>query len=426
MMRSRIRSYLPTVAAMAVGALLAGSAPLAAAVYDALNADKVDGLHAVGAGATVAGRAGKLVATNSTGRLPNDIVAKPPNADRLDGLDSTALQKRVTGTCAADQKMTAIGAAGGTTCAADRINGGNAQTLDGLDSTQLARVMRTVVVGPVGTPAQNGAALGAALATIASSGSPSATNRWLLKVEPGTYDVTALTKLTMVSHVDIEGSGAATVITCACSASNQGTSGTVIGAADSELRDLKVINTGGLESWSIAVNQATTLRNVVLEASGAAAVAGVNSNGLTLIDSTIEAVGNEAYGALIYVGPHTIDGSRLSAVGDTAAVALEVQSDVAVRDSELAISDPGDAGGIIHAAVNIHATKVTFEGSRLVADAGLTAVNLNSGTLHIATSMIQGIAGSAVTATMTCVHSYSGSFTALGTDCQEPAPEPPS
>jgi len=59
--------------------------PVAAAVYDAVNADKVDGRHAVAASTTPAGRAGKLVATNSSGRLPNDIIATAPNAGKLGG-----------------------------------------------------------------------------------------------------------------------------------------------------------------------------------------------------------------------------------------------------------------------------------------------------------------------------------------------------
>lgn len=56
------------------------------------NSDKVDGKHAVGAGTSVAGRAGKLVATGSTGRLPNNIISKAPNADKVDGIDSRQLQ----------------------------------------------------------------------------------------------------------------------------------------------------------------------------------------------------------------------------------------------------------------------------------------------------------------------------------------------
>ena len=63
-----------------------GGGAVAQAKYDALNADKVDGRHAVGSGASVQQRKGKLVATNpTTGRLPNGIVAKAPDSARLGG-----------------------------------------------------------------------------------------------------------------------------------------------------------------------------------------------------------------------------------------------------------------------------------------------------------------------------------------------------
>lgn len=54
------------------------------------NAHKVDGRHAVGAGASIDKRAGKLVATNKKGRLPNNIIKKARDANKLDGLDSSA------------------------------------------------------------------------------------------------------------------------------------------------------------------------------------------------------------------------------------------------------------------------------------------------------------------------------------------------
>jgi hypothetical protein len=62
-------------------------APAAAhhVVRFARNADKVDGRHAVGAGASQEERAGRLVATNSTGRLPNNIIRRAPNAGLLAG-----------------------------------------------------------------------------------------------------------------------------------------------------------------------------------------------------------------------------------------------------------------------------------------------------------------------------------------------------
>lgn len=76
-----------------VVALVGLGGPVVARAYDALNSHKVDGKHAVGANASATQRRGKLVATNRQGRLPNTIIAKAPDADRLDGLDSTDFQR---------------------------------------------------------------------------------------------------------------------------------------------------------------------------------------------------------------------------------------------------------------------------------------------------------------------------------------------
>jgi hypothetical protein len=58
-----------------------------------INADTLDGRHAVGAGATPTERAGQLVATNAGGYLPNDIIRKAQDADKLDGVDSSAFPR---------------------------------------------------------------------------------------------------------------------------------------------------------------------------------------------------------------------------------------------------------------------------------------------------------------------------------------------
>ena len=84
------RRDLRTVVIAVVAAAVTGLAvPAVSAVVRATNADKVDGRHAVGSGATQAERARKVVATGRNGKLPNAIIAKAPNANKLDGLDST-------------------------------------------------------------------------------------------------------------------------------------------------------------------------------------------------------------------------------------------------------------------------------------------------------------------------------------------------
>ena len=112
-----LRDARTAAVAVAVSSLVMATPTIAATVT---NADKVDGKDAVGAGATVENRAGKLVATNkTTGRLPNNIIAKAPDADTLDGLDSTDLND-------AD-----------TLDGLDSTDLNDADTLDGLDSTDL-------------------------------------------------------------------------------------------------------------------------------------------------------------------------------------------------------------------------------------------------------------------------------------------------
>jgi hypothetical protein len=96
----RLRKHLPTVIiAVVASAVTAGAPAIAHGVQHALfahNSDKVDGKHAVGAGATVNKRKGKLVATKATtGRLPNNIIAKAPDANKLDGINSSGFLRGV-------------------------------------------------------------------------------------------------------------------------------------------------------------------------------------------------------------------------------------------------------------------------------------------------------------------------------------------
>ncbi|MEQ7128765.1 hypothetical protein ABN034_30080 [Actinopolymorpha sp. B11F2] len=108
------------VIATVVASVVAAPAASAAVAY-ALNSDRVDKKHAVGSGATRENRAGKLVATNSNGHLPNNIITKAPNADKLDGLNSTAFLRaggkaadadKLDGLDSADLRVTGDGVAG--------------------------------------------------------------------------------------------------------------------------------------------------------------------------------------------------------------------------------------------------------------------------------------------------------------------------
>jgi hypothetical protein len=93
--------------------------------------------------------------------------------------------------------------------------------------------IRTVLVSPVpGDPIASGTAL---LNKLAGISSPSSTNRWLLKIEPGIYEVQPHS-LAMRPWVDIEGSGMGLTTIIA----NTAFGPTIRGASNAELRMLTV------------------------------------------------------------------------------------------------------------------------------------------------------------------------------------------
>jgi len=99
--------------------------------------------------------------------------------------------------------------------------------------------IRTVLVSPVpGNPIASGTALRNALAGIPS---PSSTDRWLLKIEPGIFDI-GTTPLQMRSWVDMEGSGigVTTIRGNVFLVQNSNYTATLHGADNAELRLLTV------------------------------------------------------------------------------------------------------------------------------------------------------------------------------------------
>jgi hypothetical protein len=149
-----------------------------------------------------------------------------------------------------------------------------------------ATYKRTVIISPVaGNSLASGTVLLNALASITTA---SATDRWLLKLEPGIYDL-GTNALTMKSYVDIEGSGdTSTLIMSARSGVDFTTlSSVVIGAGSSELRAVMVRNVGGASLASVAVYAAGVrgfnLRDVYLRSRASIAV------GLFLNDATVDA-----------------------------------------------------------------------------------------------------------------------------------------
>lgn len=151
--------------------------------------------------------------------------------------------------------------------------------------------VRTIVVSPVpGDDLASGAALQGALASITSN---SATNRWLVKVEPGIYDLgSGGGTLSMKPYVDLEGSGQAVTMIVKDGDGSPG-AGTLLLADNSEVRNLWIDNRGG-GAYAVAVTLAGTtnarLSHVTATASGGGTgtyTVYTNSAVGTIEDSTI-------------------------------------------------------------------------------------------------------------------------------------------
>lgn len=299
-----LREHATTIiVAAVVAAATAGGPALAAAVAEAINADTVDGKHAVGASASVSDRRGKLVATNSNGLLPNNIIAKAPDANRLDGIDATGFLRA-------------------------NARAADSDKLDGLNSTRFQRrFARIKVVSPVGTPLQNGTALRQALGAIPTSGTalPSKTAPWLLLVEPGTYNL-GTTGLRMKAWVDLRGAGMnMTTITCACAGEEDVWTAWTIRAGDNtHISDISITNTGQPVATAVSAEEAdVVLSHVRMLMSGPTATYGVVSRtagGARIVDSDIF-----VHGTTVGIGLHTSNtgvihmvNSRISALNFSA------------------------------------------------------------------------------------------------------------
>ncbi len=123
---------------------------------------------------------------------------------------------------------------------------------------------RTVLVSPKSTETASGTALLNALSKITDA---SATNPYLIIIEPGIYNIGA-NSLQMKSYVDVQGSGEN--VTKITGNLFSYTTGVVIGADNMEIRSLSVENTGGSQSTVAMSNSSSSpsITNVTFIASG--------------------------------------------------------------------------------------------------------------------------------------------------------------
>jgi hypothetical protein len=299
----------------------------------------------------------------------------------------------------------------------------------------------TLIVSPDADPVQAGRVLREVVSGIAD---PSALNPYLVKIEPGIYDLEE-NSLFMRPYVDIEGSGeGVTTITSAISTG----SGTVVGTNNSELRFVTVKNTGeagqqdaalfsestsprythvtavasgGNDNDAIHISNGTpVLSYVTATALGGSRSTGVANFGGLLIasNSTFSAADavNTNLGVLsTFGGTVRATSSTISASGGVIAVGLRTNNGThTLTDVTLSASGTTESYGIYNGwrvatpVVNAHQSRIS---------GGTYSIYSIGGTIQVGASQLTGPAGTLNIGFVRCAASYDATFNPLSQGC---------
>lgn len=299
---------------------------------------------------------------------------------------------------------------------------------------------RTIVVHPDPDTTKAGTELRNVVARITDN---SAGNPYLVKIEPGIYDL-AVNSLVMKPYVDVEGSGEG--VTTITSADSSG-AGTVVGASNAELRYLTVrnngsgqqsvaifaqttsprfthvtaISSGSSENYALHVsNGSAVLTNVTATASGGAtAIALANLGGATSASSSAFAA-SDATGLVVGVltasgGSMKLQNSTLTASGGSIAMGFRAyNSSQTLTNVTVSGSGSGLSYGI-NSGWKSQTPSVQVNQSRVSGQTN--SVYAVGGSVRVGASQLGGTVETLNAGTIACAASYSSSFNPLGPDC---------
>lgn len=272
----------------------------------------------------------------------------------------------------------------------------------------------------------------------------SAANPYLVKIEPGIYDLDA-GSLFMRPYVDIEGSGEG--VTTITSALGTG-SGTVIGANNSELRYLTVKNTGEPNQQVVGIFTETTsprLSHVTVIASGGSENYGIHtSNGtpvlsyvtasasgggqsfglanfnsvMTIVNSSFSASDAAGFSAGFVTtagGSNRITSSTITASGGAIAIGMRAYNGThTLANTTVSASGTGETTGVYIGQKSSTPTMNILQ-SRI--SGGTHSVFSIGGPLKVGASQLTGPAGTFDIGTMICVASFNGAYQPLSQAC---------
>jgi hypothetical protein len=343
-----------------------------------------------------------------------------------------------------------------------------------LTTNSLVRYSHTLFVSSSSSPAQNGTALLLANDVIANS-NPSATNPYLLKLEPGQYDL-GNRGLILLPFTDLEGSGENSTIISSTIGSNIFIVGnsTLKVASNTETRFVKILNSGsahnqiaifvpinatnvhfthltsnasgGFDSFSIgnngrdttltdshlsatggsntsvgfgnAFNSTAIVQNSTMSASGADSNFGLANNGITVTvqNSNLNSTGGtNSYGLYNKDGKVTVQNSSLSAIGNTNSYGLYNSGRVTVQNSTLSAT----GGAASNYGLMNGGDTAIVQNSTLTATGGTSSYGLNdiAGEAQVGASQLSGTTAASFGLTH-CPASYNGlTFVLLTAAC---------
>jgi hypothetical protein len=299
----------------------------------------------------------------------------------------------------------------------------------------------TLIVSPDPDHVQAGRMLRQAVAGISDA---SAGNPYLVKIEPGVYDLES-NSLFMRPYIDIEGSGEG--VTTITSALGTG-SGTVVGANNSELRYLTVKNTGEANQQVVAIFTETTsprLSHVTAIGSGGSENYGIHtSNGtpvlsyvtasasgggqsfglanynsvMTVLNSSISASDGAGFNAG-YVstagGTNRITSSTITASGGAIAIGMRTYNGShTLANTTVSATGSGETTGIY---IGQKASTPTMNILQSRVSGGTHSIYSIGGALKVGASQLTGPAGTFDIGTMICAASFDGAYNPLGAGC---------
>jgi hypothetical protein len=284
----------------------------------------------------------------------------------------------------------------------------------------------------------------ALLSVLASIRDNSASNPYLIKIEPGVYHL-GTGSVPMKPYVDVEGSGEGVTILTSTNSSGYGT---VIGTDHSEMRFLSVTNTGGgqqsvalfsestsprfthvtaaasggSENWGIHMsNGSPTLTNVTSTASGGAqsfAVGNFNGN-VTVLNSTFSAA--DAAGLNIgllttFGGSVRLVSSALTGSGGTIAIGMRTYSGSHTLQNVNVTASGGSSQSYgIYNGQKTSAPSMSVHQSRISGQTN--SVFALGGSVKLGATQLTGPVAIDELGTVACAVSYDGSFNALSPSC---------